>query len=102
MMNKTQAEVRRIQQCPENFEYKGHVFSTWKERMSDNVKIYHEIKTPEGKVEHMPWSPYDMPTVSEVKMFIDLGCPRGAQTGNFTPELLLEAYKTKFGKKELG
>jgi hypothetical protein len=55
--------------------YKGFVYQPWVEYDSDNMKIFHDVVTPEGKTIDFDWSPYSTPTAEQFSLWIDLGCP---------------------------
>jgi len=57
------------------FEYRGFVYSAETEHEDDNVKIFHEVKTPKGQTVNFNMSPYINPTETDFKRWVDLGCP---------------------------
>lgn len=82
-MNQTKANVPKPETYVEDgFTYKGYVYGHDLDiEPEENCKIFHEIKTPEGKTITMDWSPYSTPTERQFKMWIDLGCPKRIGTG---------------------
>lgn len=56
-------------------EYKGFTYSQEKDYEPDNIKIFHSVKTPDGRVVSMDWSSYSTPTQNDFELFIDLGLP---------------------------
>jgi hypothetical protein len=56
-------------------KYKGFTYSQELDYEPDNVKIFHEVKTPEGKIIHMDWSSYSTPTQNDFELYVDLGLP---------------------------
>ena len=55
--------------------YKGFTYSQELDYEPDNVKIFHEVKTPNGKIVHMDWSSYSTPTQNDFELYVDLGLP---------------------------
>lgn len=101
------AEERAKHVVPEGYEYKGHKFTSDEERMSDCIKIFHDVIKPDGKRVSFPWSPYSMPTKREFEMFVELGCPQGHLEftrpdgvkilhGNFDPTTIHQLYQKRF------
>lgn len=75
------------------WEYKGYKYVPQKDYEEDNVKIFHDVITPDGKRTHIAWSPYSHPSSEDLKLWIDMGCPEGGLFGilggsNFTHESL--------------
>jgi len=57
-------------------EYKGFTYSQELDiEPEECVKIFHEVKTPDGRVVHMDWSSYSTPTQNDFELYIDLGLP---------------------------
>ncbi len=81
-------------------EYKGHTYQGYEEVEfdGDNCKIYHDVKTPDGKLVHMDFTPYDFPTEKEFQMWIDMGKPGRIvnQYGshNFDPDDLARMWES--------
>ena len=55
--------------------YKGFIYQPWVDIEPDNMKIFHDVVTPEGKTVDFDWSPYSTPTAEQFALWIDLGCP---------------------------
>lgn len=62
-------------------EYKGFIYKPWQEVMDDNIKVYHDVETPDGKIIDMDWSPYETPSFDDFKMWIELGMPKRIHGG---------------------
>lgn len=56
-------------------KYKGFTYSQELDYEPDNVKIFHSVTTPDGRVINMDWSSYSTPTQNDFELFIDLGLP---------------------------
>ena len=52
-----------------SWEYKGYTYHGWDDVGDDVVKIWHDIKDPEGLHIDGPWSPYVVPTLEEFTVF---------------------------------
>ena len=59
----------------DGYTYKGYVYEPWEDVEPDNVKIFHDFRTPDGKRISMDWSPYKVPTPEDIKTWIELGMP---------------------------
>jgi hypothetical protein len=92
---RAKAQLRFAQRVPEGYVYKGFTYSSDEERMSDNIKIYHEVRDAQGKLSHMDWSPYDTPTVEEFQMWVDLDRPNRIGCGPLRSEDLLTIAKER-------
>lgn len=63
------------------YEYNGYLYGQYHDVEFDgdgrpeNVKIWHEVKSPDGKDISMDWSPYDTPTYEQFALWVELGCP---------------------------
>ena len=56
--------------------YKGFTYSQELDIEPNEVaKIFHEVKTPDGRVLSMDWSSYSTPTQNDFELWIDLGLP---------------------------
>lgn len=76
------------------FEYKGFQYCPEKDFEPDNVKIFHVVKTTDGKEIQMKLSPYEELSEDNFQKWIDLGMPV-AQKGN----LINKEIETLWEKK---
>jgi hypothetical protein len=53
-----------------SYDCKGYKYEPWEDREEDNIKIWHDIKTPGGGLIHGPWSPYRVPTLEQFSEFV--------------------------------
>ena len=67
--------------------YKGHVCSIELDFEEDNIKAFHHVKMPDGKMTFAPISPYDR-SKRTVEMWIDAGYPARSGIGNWRYESL--------------
>lgn len=76
------------------YSYKGFIYSPVSDFETDNVKIYHDVKTEwHGRtVMTMDWCPYSTPTAEEFERWVDLDFPRRKRTGPLNSEQLLELW----------
>ena len=51
--------------------YEKYSYEPWEDREPDNIKIWHEIHTPDGETISGPWGPYHHPSFKEFKNYID-------------------------------
>lgn len=57
-------------------EYNGYVLTPYEDvEPEENIKIIHDVRTPDGKEVVMDWSPYSMPTQEEFALWVELGMP---------------------------
>jgi hypothetical protein len=57
-------------------EYKGFIYSQELDIEPNEVaKIFHNIRTPEGRTIYMDWSSYSTPSQNDFELYIDLGLP---------------------------
>lgn len=56
-------------------KYKGFTYSQELDYEPDNIKIFHEVKTPDGHTVSMDWSPYSTPSQNDFELYVDLGLP---------------------------
>lgn len=56
-------------------KYKGFTYSQEIDYEPDNVKIFHMVKTPEGKTVHMDWSSYSELSQNDFELYVDIGLP---------------------------
>ncbi len=54
-----------------DLDHAGYTYRPWEDHEDDNIKIFHDLTDPDGKSVYAPWSPYKMPTVKEVELFIE-------------------------------
>ena len=52
-------------------DHKGYIYQGWEDKGDDVIKIFHDIKTPEGIIIDGPWSPYTTPTREEFEDYIE-------------------------------
>lgn len=76
-------------------EYKGYnYFNEYEvESDGDNAKYYHDVKTPDGKVVSLDWSPYNIPSFEDFAAWVDLGMPKRQGTGPLNREDLIRLSK---------
>ena len=55
--------------------FKGYSYEGWKDYEEDNIKIFHDVKTPEGNTISMPFSPYCSITQKMFEQWILIGAP---------------------------
>ena len=53
-----------------SYKCEGYEYEPWEDREEDNIKIWHDIRTPGGEVIHGPWSPYKVPTLEQFSEFV--------------------------------
>ena len=58
------------------FEVDGYTYMTDLDREEDNQKIWHMIKTPDGKTVNVDFTPYEYMTKDDVELYVKLGMPR--------------------------
>lgn len=66
----------------QGYEYKPQLDQELEDGYVNNQKLWHNVKTPEGKIIHFDCSPYHEPTEEEFQRWIDLECPDQI-VGNF-------------------
>lgn len=52
-------KVLRENQYDDVIKRDGYVLTTSEEREEDNIKLWHNVKTPDGKEQHLDHSPYE-------------------------------------------
>lgn len=57
------------------FQYKGWIYCPESDVEPDNVKIFHNVITPDKRRISFDWSPYCVPSLGEFSLWVDLGCP---------------------------
>jgi len=61
---------------PNQIQYKGYKYDDYVDREDDNIKIFHDCISPEGKTRvSMDYSPYFHMTQEAFELFIDCGRP---------------------------
>lgn len=56
-------------------QHKGYIYQPWEDIEEDNIKIFHDVLTPEGKKISIPLSPYCSPNQLHFEKWVELGCP---------------------------
>lgn len=56
--------------------FNGFTYAGWEDREEDNIKIFHDVTTPEGKTISMPLSPYCHVTQLHFEKWVLIGCPQ--------------------------
>ena len=65
-----------------DMEYKGYEYGYWDDVEEDNIKRFHEVKTPEGKSISMPIGPYQRSVSQQTfERWIDMGMPTRQEIG---------------------
>lgn len=82
------------------YEYKGYVYGYWDDVEEDNIKRFHEVKTPEGKIIFMAFGPYGTPSKQCFQRWIDMGMPSRQEIGGHY-EKDHEAYYEKWVDEQL-
>lgn len=79
------------------YEHQGHRYWQEEDIEEDNIKIFHMVKTPEGKTIHMDYSPYSTPSLWFFKEWIRLGYPERIGCGPLNDmDLTLIALRPKY------
>lgn len=82
------------------FEYKGYVYGYWHDVEEDNIKCFHEVKTPEGETISMPVGPYGGVNETMFQRWIEMGMPtRKDIGGHYLPDH--DAYYNKWVTEQL-
>jgi hypothetical protein len=86
--------------------FKGYSYEGWKDYEEDNIKIFHDVRTPEGKTISMPFSPYCSITQKMFEQWILIGTPTAQKCierangvkiySNWTEQDLKEAFNQRF------
>ena len=58
------------------FEVDGYTYMTDLDREEDNQKIWHMIKTPDGKTVDVDFTPYEYMTKDDVELYVKLDMPK--------------------------
>lgn len=66
------------------YNYKGYTYEPWKEvEPEECIKIFHDVKTPDGNQTYIDWTPYKYLTEVEFQQWIDVGMPTCDKNPNF-------------------
>lgn len=77
------------------FEVDGYTYMTDLDREEDNQKIWHMIKTPDGKTVNVDFTPYAYMTKDDVEFYIKLGMPKRQGVGPLDSEQLQKMAQIK-------
>ena len=77
------------------FEVDGYVYMTEIDEEEDNRKIFHMLKTPEGKTIDIDFTPYEYMRKSDVELYIKLGMPKRQGMGPLDSEKLQKMAQIK-------
>jgi hypothetical protein len=77
------------------FEVNGYVYMTDIDEEEDNRKIFHMLKTPEGKTIDIDFTPYAYMTKNDVELYIKLGMPKRQGIGSLDSEKLQKMAQIK-------
>lgn len=62
------------------YSYKGFTYQPYEDVEDDNIKIFHDVKTPSGTTIMIPLSPYCKPTEKHFQKWVEAGCPTEPKT----------------------
>lgn len=77
------------------FEIGGYTYMTEIDEEEDNRKIFHMIKTPDGKTVDVDFTPYAYMSKEDVKLYIKLGMPKRQGVGPLDREKLQKMAQIK-------
>ena len=77
------------------FEVDGYTYMTDLDREEDNQKIWHMIKTPDGKTVNVDFTPYEYMTKDDVELYVKLGMPKRQGAGPLDSEQLQKMAQIK-------
>lgn len=77
------------------FEVDGYTYMTDLDREEDNQKIWHMIKTPDGKTVNVDFTPYEYMTKDDVEFYVKLGMPKRQGVGPLDSEQLQKMAQIK-------
>jgi len=77
------------------FEVDGYTYMTDIDEEEDNRKIWHMLKTPEGKTIDIDFTPYSYMTKDDVELYIKLGMPKRQGVGPLDSEKLQKMAQIK-------
>lgn len=69
------------------YKYEGYIYWEEPEHDDDVVKIWHNVRHPDGKITFVHWSPYSSMSFEDFKLWIDLGMPGRVQHANGSTNL---------------
>ena len=77
------------------FEVDGYTYMTDLDREEDNQKIWHMIKTPDGKTVNVDFTPYSYMSKDDVELYVKLGMPKRPGRGPLDSEQLQKMAQIK-------
>jgi hypothetical protein len=77
------------------FEVDGYTYMTDLDVEEDNRKIWHMIKTPDGKTVNVDFTPYQYMSKDDVELYIKLGMPKRQGPGPLDSEKLQKMAQIK-------
>jgi hypothetical protein len=77
------------------FEVNGYTYITDIDEEEDNRKIFHMLKTPEGKTIDIDFTPYAYMSKDDVELYIKLGMPKRQGIGPLDSEKLQKMAQIK-------
>ena len=77
------------------FEVDGYTYMTDLDREEDNQKIWHMIKTPDGKTVDVDFTPYEYMTKDDVELYVKLDMPKRQGGGPLDSEQLQKMAQIK-------
>jgi hypothetical protein len=77
------------------FEVNGYTYMTEIDEEEDNRKIFHMIKTPDGKTVDVDFTPYAYMSKEDVKLYVKLGMPKRQGVGPLDRERLQKMAQIK-------
>ena len=77
------------------FEIGGYTYMTEIDEEEDNRKIFHMIKTPDGKTVDVDFTPYAYMSKEDVKLYVKLGMPKRQGIGPLDSEKLQKMAQIK-------
>lgn len=103
VFNEIQGERAQVAEAEEvaegygtrEFEVDGYTYMTDLDREEDNQKISHMIKTPDGKIIQVDFTPYAYMTKDDVEFYIKLGMPKRQGVGSLNSEQLQKMAQIK-------
>ena len=65
------------------YNHEGYIYDPWNEvQPEENIKIFHDIKTPNGETISVDWTPYETMTEFEFREWIEFGMPTRTDNDN--------------------
>ncbi len=88
------------------YKYKGrevYIESEILEQDEDVTKLWHSLKDAKTKevICHVDWSPYSEMSEEDIKLYLELDCPRRNSLGPLDNQDLLDLKKKKILKEKL-